>query len=132
MVKRVRKLLSEIDKRATGKIDLVNGKGSNKQKLRELEETIEKSKSKEPEEVVLKGTNRAIQKVLELALYFQSQDDCRVRIRTGGVGTVDDLVQKETPAEESGVDGEDEEEEEDLPESRVRMLSVVEAGISLK
>lgn len=130
MVKRVRKLLFEIDKRATGKIDLVNGKGSDKQKLRALEETIENSKSKEAEEVVLKGTNRAIKKVLELALHYQSQGDCRVRIRTGGVGTVDDLVQKEASAEESGADGED--EEGDLPESRVRMLSMVEAGISLK
>ena len=95
-LKRVRKLLSEIDRRSTGKVDLVNGKGNDKQKLTAFrEKTNSVGKGKEPEAVVLKGTNRAIEKVLELGLYFQRQDDCMVRLKTGSVGVVDDIVQEE-------------------------------------
>ncbi|KAK0510236.1 hypothetical protein JMJ35_007630 [Cladonia borealis] len=126
-VKRVRKLLSEIDRRSTGKIDLVNGKGNEKQKLMALrEKTMSMGKGKEVEAVVLKGTNRAIEKVLELGLYFQGQDDCMVRLRTGSVSVVDDIVQEE---EEGGVE---EGEGEELPESRVRKISVVEVAVTLK
>ena len=129
-VKRVRKLLCEIDKRSMGKIDLVDGKGSDKQKLRKLGERSHVSTGKEPEEVILKATSRAIQNVLGLALYFQGQDDCRVRLRTGTVGVVDDIVESVAPPRDEAVEGEDEEEE--LPESRVRKASFVEVAITLK
>lgn len=129
-VKRVRKLLDEIDKRSVGKIDLVNGKGSDKQKLRKLGEKTNGSIGKEPEEVVLKATTRAIQNVLGLALFFQGQDDCRVRLRTGTVGVVDDIVELAATEEGEIVDGDD--EEEDLPESRVRKASFVEVAITLR
>ena len=81
---------------------------------------------KEPEAVVLKGTNRAIEKVLGLGLYFQRQDDCMVRLRTGSVGVVDDIVQDEEEGREEEEDG------EELPESRVRKVSVVEVAVTLK
>ncbi|KAL9066517.1 MAG: hypothetical protein Q9161_007492 [Pseudevernia consocians] len=129
-VKRVRKLLDEIDKRSMGKIDLVDGKGSDKQKLRKLGERTNASTGKEPEEVVLKATNRAIQNVLGLALFFQGQDDCRVRLRTGTVSVVDDIVESEISTRAETVEGEDEKEE--LPESRVRKASFVEVAINLK
>lgn len=129
-VKRVRKLLAQIDKRSMGKIDLVNGKGSDKQKLRMLSEQAAPLTGKEPEEVVLKATNRAIQNVLGLALYFQGQDDCRVRLKTGTVGVVDDIVVSDPPIGAEGAEEEDDEEE--LPESRVRKATVVEVAIALK
>ncbi|KAM0798319.1 Rpp20 subunit of nuclear RNase MRP and P-domain-containing protein [Usnea florida] len=129
-VKRVRKLLCEIDKRSMGKIDLVDGKGSDKQKLRKLGERPHVSAGKQPEEVILKATSRAIQNVLGLALFFQGQDDCRVRLRTGTVGVVDDIVESVAPAGDKAVEGENEEEE--LPESRVRKASFVEVAITLK
>ena len=129
-VKRVRKLLDEIDKRSTGKIDLVDGKGSDKQKLRKLGERNNASTGKEPEEVVMKATNRAIQNVLGLALFFQGQDDCRVRLRTGTVSVVDDIVESAIPKGPETEEREDEEEE--LPESRVRKASFVEVAITLK
>lgn len=129
-VKRVRKLLDEIDKRSVGKIDLVNGKGSDKQKLRKLGEKTNGSIGKEPEEVVLKATTRAIQNVLGLALFFQGQDDCRVRLRTGTVGVVDDIVELAATEEGEIVEGDD--EKEDLPESRVRKASFVEVAITLR
>jgi len=66
------------------------------------------------EEVLLKGTGKAIQKVLQVALYFQEQEDCMVRIRTGSVGAVDDIETAE---------GE---------ESRVRRTSMIEVAVSLR
>lgn len=131
-VKRVRKLLDEIDKRSMGKVDLVDGKGSDKQKLRKLGErnNAATATGKEPEEVILKATNRAIHKVLGLALFFQGQDDCRVRLRTGTVGVVDDIVESAIPTGAESIEGGDEEEE--LPESRVRKASFVEVAINLK
>lgn len=89
-----------------------------------MTESVEKMKDKKTEEVVLKATGRAIEKVLGLGLYFKGQPDCMVRIRTGGVGVVDDIV-----AEHS--DG-DAEEEEDLPETRVRRTSIVEVAVTLR
>ena len=129
-VKRVRKLLDGIDKRSTGRIDLVDGKGSDKQKLRKLGERNNDSTGKDPEEVVMKATNRAIHKVLGLSLFFQGQDDCRVRLRTGTVTVVDDIVESVIPErpETEGREG----EEEELPESRVRKASFVEVAITLK
>ena len=126
-VKRVRALLAKIEKRCTPKVDLIKGKGSDKQKLKAL--AAKKEDKAEPEAVMLKGTNKAILKVCELALFFQGQDDVNVRIKTGSVGTVDDIVEKEDVEEGGGTVDEDDEE---LPESRVRYLSVVEAHISLK
>ena len=113
-----------------GKIDLVNGKGSDKQKLRRLGERHNTLTGKEAEEVVLKATSRAIQNALELALFFQGQEDCRVRLRTGTVGVIDDIEQSEIPKGPEIGEGEDEEEE--LPESRVRKASFVEVAITLK
>ena len=129
-VKRVRKLLDEIDKRSMGKIDLVDGKGTDNQKLRRLGERTNASKGKEPEEVVLKATSKAIQNVLGLALFFQGQDDCKVRLSTGTVGLVDDIV--ESAAAEAAVTIDAGHEEEELPESRVRKASFVEVAISLR
>lgn len=131
-VKRVRKLLDEIDKRSTGKIDLFDGKDSDKQKLRKLgvRNNAPTGKDKEPEEVVMKATNRAIQNVLGLALFFQGQDDCKVRLRTGTVSVVDDIVESVIPKGPKTKEGE--EEEEELPESRVRKASFVEVAITLK
>ena len=129
-MKRVRKLLDEIDKRSMGKISLVDGKGSDKQKLKKLGERNNGSKGKQLEEVVLKATSRAIENVLGLALYFQGQDDCRVRLRTGTVGVVDDIVESKISRGPETEEGEDEEEE--LPESRVRKASFVEVAITLR
>ena len=103
----------------------------------------------------MKATNKAIENVLGLALFFQGQEDCRVRLKTGSVGVVDDIVEvekpkvkgktagtlqelgdaektEERPAEaEEDVDS-DEQEEEELPETQVRRVSMVEVGISLR
>ncbi|MCJ1308286.1 hypothetical protein MMC25_001939 [Agyrium rufum] len=138
-VKRVRKLLSLMEKRNMGKIDLVDGPGMDKQKLKALGK-----RSKRSEEVLLKATSRAIEKALSLGLYFQGQGDCRIRIRTGGVSVIDDIVQKEDlgnkedekEVEETSMATEDPTSESatemELPESRIRQASTIEIGISLR
>ncbi|KAI5921816.1 Rpp20 subunit of nuclear RNase MRP and P-domain-containing protein [Camillea tinctor] len=71
-------------------------------------------------EVLVLGTGRAIQKVTEVALFFQNQPDCVVQLRTGSVGTVDDIV----------VEGE--EAFGGQPDERVRMMSCLEVSIKLR
>lgn len=125
-------------------------------------EEVSQASGKEPEEVILKATNRAIEKALGLGVFFQGQGDVRVRLRTGSVGAVDDIVVDENKTqrkqkkgkskmqkgqvEKAGTDGNAEEgnddvneemrdteaDDVDLPETRIRKLSVLEIGISLK
>jgi ribonuclease P/MRP protein subunit POP7 len=71
-------------------------------------------------EVLVLGTGRAIQKVTEVALFFQKQPDCIVRLRTGSVAAVDDVITEE----EDGLEGEVTE--------RARMLSSLEVSIKLR
>jgi ribonuclease P/MRP protein subunit POP7 len=82
-VKRVRKLLNAIDKRDTSKAD----------PLGEGKESVSRKGKREAEEVSLKATAKAIEKALNLAIFFQGQEDCRVRIKTGSVGVVDDIIE---------------------------------------
>lgn len=128
-VKRVRKLLSLIEKRSVGKVDLSNGKDSNKQKLKVLD--MEGSREEKEPEVVLKGTNRVIEKVLGLAFFFQGQEDLIVRLRTGTVGVVDDIVMVPSPPNETEV-GDQKVDGKVLPETQVRKISMLEAAITLK
>lgn len=97
----MRKLLALIEKRAAGP-SVRFGKGAdNEQKLRALERSILEGRGEDgvkgnggrgrEEEVILKATNRAIEKALGLAVFFQGQGDLRVRLRTGTVRAVDDL-----------------------------------------
>ena len=148
----MRKLLAQVDKRAVGKVDLLGGKGSDRQKLSKVGQ-----QDKEPEEVTLKATNKAIERALGLALFFQGQEDCRVRLKTGSVGVVDDIVVDEHRGGEGkagknlegGRKGGDEdavmdevqtgisdeprkEDEEELPETQIRQVSVIEVAISLR
>ncbi|KAI9870492.1 MAG: hypothetical protein M1830_004163 [Pleopsidium flavum] len=149
-VKRVRRLLGQIDKRAMGKIDLVDGEGSDRAKMRAL------GKERVGEEVLLRATSRAIERVLGLALFFEGRGDCRVRVRTGSVGVVDDVVEGEggktgrkrnaggrgqeggencvgggDGVEAGTADSKTVEQEQELPETRVRKTSMVEVAISL-
>ncbi|KAI9769394.1 MAG: hypothetical protein M1840_004096 [Geoglossum simile] len=90
-VKRVRKLLNAIDKRNMGKAD----------RLGEGKDSVSRKGKGETEEVSLKATAKAIEKALNLAIFFQGQEDCRVRIKTGSVGVVDDIVETERETKQS-------------------------------
>ncbi|MCJ1393587.1 hypothetical protein MMC18_006462 [Xylographa bjoerkii] len=152
VVKRVRKLLAQIDKRAMGKVDLLSGQGSDRQRLSQLGK-----QDKDSEEVTLKATNKAIERALGLALFFQGQEDCRVRLKTGSVGVIDDIVVDEKLREgrtggkslegkekdgnedavmDDGRIGRSDEprtaDDEELPETQIRKVSVIEIGVSLR
>ena len=120
-MKRVRKLLLEIEKRGTRSLSSTTSNAVGTHNLEDAAEIIRSAGRPRTEEVVLKGTNRAIDKVLQLGLFFQGQGDVKVRIGTGSVGVVDDIE-----VEEGGA------EEEEVEETRVRRVSVVEVGVSLK
>ncbi|KAI0021324.1 Rpp20 subunit of nuclear RNase MRP and P-domain-containing protein [Xylariomycetidae sp. FL0641] len=80
-------------------------------------------------EVLVCGTGRAIQVVLQVASFFQKQNDCVVQLRTGSIGAIDDVVANE------GEEKEEEEEEDPWAsgaDQRVRMMSSLEASIKLK
>ena len=117
-ITRARKLLSLIEKRGAAS-------AAGTQRKQQLNKALE-------EEVVLKGSGRAIAKVLEMGVFFQADQTkggpYKVRVRTGGVGAVDDVVMDDGGEEGGGKDGEGEEVEE----SRVRKVPVVEVGVSLK
>lgn len=66
--------------------------------------------------VTVMGTNRAVEKTLSLASWFEQKADCAVELRTATVGTVDDVL----------VQGEGDDE------SRVRRLSCLEVVVRLK
>lgn len=93
-----------------GTIDLSNSSLTD----RELVASAGKGREGHQEEVTVKATGRAIEKALNVALWFQKQDDCKVVLRTGEVGAVDDI---EINGEES---------------ARVRKASVLEVGITLR
>jgi ribonuclease P/MRP protein subunit POP7 len=118
-IKRVRKYLDAIEKRSSTPVSLSNlqGRVSDQQIL----DTISKSGPARAEDVVVTGTGKAIDKVLQVGLYLQSQDDVRVTLSTGTVGTVDDCS---IP----GAEGEDDEREE----TRIRRTSKVEVSVSLR
>lgn len=74
------------------------------------------------DDVVLKATGKAISKALGLALWFQQRDEYKVRIETGTVGAIDDIVAPEDgDLEMAGA-----EEQQEIPESRIRYASTVQ------
>lgn len=114
------------------KIKLIDGKGTDKQKLESLAGAATTAVEAEiPQAVFLKATNMAINKALSIALYLKEQGDLLVQLRTDTVAVVDDIVYAAVPKDvaesEDKVKGEEEE-----PKSRVRYLSVLEVAITLK
>ncbi|PVH74664.1 hypothetical protein DL98DRAFT_499468, partial [Cadophora sp. DSE1049] len=119
VVKRVRTYLDAIESRSAGKLSLEGGDGK---LLKGIERGVT-GEGKRNEEVVMKGTGKAIEKVVRLAAWWQGQSDVRVTVRTGSVGAVDDIVIRE-----EGGEG-DAEGEGMVEESRVRRVSCLEVGI---
>lgn len=110
-----------------GPIDLSNKSQSDKKRLETIGQVSSHDKDGRGEEVFIKGTGRAIERVLQVGLYFMGQDDCLVRVRTGSVGTVDDIRVENTAASSDGG-----EQDIDVPQARVRMTSTIEVVVSLR
>ena len=133
--KRVRKLLALADKRAVGKVSLLDSKKPDKQKMRALAATVADGTGRKgvAEEVFLRGTGKAIARALELGLWFQGQEGYRVRVKTGTVCAVDDIVERDDV--EDAQEGDESmdvgsKEAEEVQETRIRRLSMVEIGVS--
>lgn len=100
-VKRVQKLLRQAEKRALDALEISDPKLSDRARLARLEEGVAKEQEKR-EEVFVKGTGRAIEKVLSVGRWFEGrEEEYAVRVRTGCVLVVDDVVD-EGPKEEKG------------------------------
>lgn len=109
------------------------------------------------EKVTIKGTGKAVQKVLELGLWFQQREEYEVKLTTGTVAAIDDVEVEEgieEGAEAGGKEGEDtmdvdaggapaiqdkqssekdsKAEEKASSGARIRYLSVLEVAVSLR
>lgn len=171
-VKRVEKLLQLADKRDVQAATTLAKKNSNNKRKRRREDDggedeigaiarfAEEDREKKKriggvggEEVLIKGTGKAVGKVMEMGCWFSQRDGFEVKVRTGSVGAVDDV---EVPEEEEQA-GEDEagekmdvdqagpgaayeqveagdpkEEAQAVSGTRVRYLSVLEVAVSLR
>lgn len=94
-VKRVQKLLRQAEKRATANISLEDSRKTEQQKLAELAKVAEKR-----EEVFVRATGRAIEKALNVGKWFEEKEaEYTVRVKTGSVLVVDDVVEDEEKKE---------------------------------
>jgi ribonuclease P/MRP protein subunit POP7 len=90
-VKRVKKLLTHIEKRAMQDVDITRGKEGLK-KLAAASEAL----GTNGEKVVVKASGRAIEQALKVGEWFKSKEEelvCKVEVRTGSLQVVDDLVE---------------------------------------
>jgi ribonuclease P/MRP protein subunit POP7 len=97
-VKRVKKLLSHIEKRAMQDVDITKGKDGLK-KLAAASEAL----GKNGEAVVVRASGRAIEQALKVGEWFKSKEGelaCKVDVKTGSVQVVDDLVEVEGDEDE--------------------------------
>ena len=92
-VKRVKKLVLHVEKRAMQGVDLTKDRNG----MRKLAEANEKL-GKAGEEVLVKASGRAMEQALRVGEWFRHREDelaCKVEVRTGSVQAVDDIVEKE-------------------------------------
>lgn len=90
-VKRVKKMLSHIERRAMQDVDVTKGKDGLK-KLAAASEAL----GKDGEKVVVRASGRAIEQAVKVGEWFKSKEGelaCLVEVRTGSVQVVDDIVE---------------------------------------
>lgn len=94
-------------------------------------------------EVIVLGIGRAIEKTMNVAAWFQRQNDCRVSLRTRSVAAVDDVVlggakhadgdwDADADADPDDADAEQEGDDEAEDHSRIRMVSCLEVAVRLR
>ncbi|PLB45733.1 hypothetical protein P170DRAFT_466966 [Aspergillus steynii IBT 23096] len=97
-VKRVQKLLRQAEKRATASVDLSDRKARDRQRLGDIARSGEQLCR---EEVFVKATGRAMEKALSVGRWFEERaDEYSVRVKTGSVLVVDDVVEDEEARKE--------------------------------
>jgi ribonuclease P/MRP protein subunit POP7 len=99
-------------------------------------EEIERSESRKgEEEVLVKGTGRAIEKVMGIAGFFQENavsEGVTIKLATASIWAIDDISISNEEAPEGHEMDLDGKEEEDIPDTRVRQVSVLEVRIGLR
>ncbi|KAF2769064.1 hypothetical protein EJ03DRAFT_313142 [Teratosphaeria nubilosa] len=134
-VKRVEKLLELSDKRLVqAATTLATIKGSRKRKRAGAGDGGQDVEAAAGEAVVIKGTGKAVSRVLGMALWFQQREErYKVSLKTGSVGAVDDVAMPEnhgTTRDARGrADGEDMEVD---AQTRIRHVSVLEVYVTLR
>jgi ribonuclease P/MRP protein subunit POP7 len=151
-VKRIRRLLLEIEKRKVqsqaAQIPRQRQQGRNRKPLvsngrlapedveREIaEQGRDKGGGAGGEEVYVKATGRAIERVLRVGVHFQGESDCTVRVEMGSVMAVDDIEVRNNEEDKEGEGGSNVHEElndDEVPETRVRMVSSVTVAVGLR
>ncbi|KAK7537201.1 Rpp20 subunit of nuclear RNase MRP and P-domain-containing protein [Phyllosticta citribraziliensis] len=136
-VKRVQKLLSIAEKRAAQSA-LAQKRNRRADPIMSAAIAAVDGQEK-PERVTIKATGRSIEKAMELALFFQQQEDCHVRLETGTVDAIDDLVEdtnateaESKPREELDTAAQEKAKRDQVPETRIRHTSVLEVHVSLR
>lgn len=173
--KRVEKLLRLSDKRlvqsatktaqndAKRKRRRGGARGEGNDEITAIAETVEAQKRSQAgkqdgarEEVVIKGSGKAIPKVMQLGMWFQERDETYdIRIRTSTASSIDDVTYEkaqvgeqvdndvdmgagddtEKPSEEGRSENEKADQgapTETVEESRIRNVSVLEVYVSLR
>ncbi|KAK5039407.1 hypothetical protein LTR13_003664 [Exophiala sideris] len=113
-VKRVKKMLGLIEKRALQQAGVRMGGRDRNRKIAQANEQIVKDK----EDVLVKASGRAMEQALRIGEWFKTKETeflCNIEVRPGSVSVVDDIV---------GVENEEEEEKEE----ETTMTTAIEYG----
>jgi ribonuclease P/MRP protein subunit POP7 len=126
-VSRVRSLLRKIDQRSGQSARDKTRRAKGDRILAAARCTVAEASR---EEVVVRGSGRAIEKVLQLAAWFterEASEGVRVKLSTESACAIDDIIlQRSDTTPDPAPQG----DAGQLPESRVRQVSVLEAKIS--
>jgi ribonuclease P/MRP protein subunit POP7 len=132
-VNRVRGLLKQVDRRAAQSAKDVAAKTKRGDRI--LAAAMAGLDSANKEDVTIKGTGRAIEKVLGLAAWFgerELEEGVSVRLSTSSIWAVDDVVRTPEAAGTSAHQTDGEAADAEVPDSRMRRVSVLEAKISMR
>lgn len=128
-VKRVQKLLRQVEKRAIASLDLSSKRKTEKEKLAQLAQGHERlRKGKGEEEVFIKASGRAIEKALSVGKWFETKEtEYVVRVKTGTVLVVDDVIEDEAARQRVLAEGEKAKQQESKGEETSTVESVPSA-----
>lgn len=131
-VKRVQKLLRQAEKRAMASLDLSSKRKTEKEKLAQLAQGHDQlRKGKGEEEVFIKATGRAMDKALSVGKWFEAREtEYVVRVKTGSVIVVDDVVEDEEARQKVVAEGEKVQQQESKDEESIPELSSSAKSIS--
>ncbi|KAI4763734.1 hypothetical protein E4T52_10676 [Aureobasidium sp. EXF-3400] len=137
-VKRVQKLLLQVEKRsaqsASAQVSSSRPKysASGNDEILDIERVaaVMAANKHERDEIILKATGKAIAKALSLGVWFDEKIEYAVRIETGTVGTIDDILLPEDAAAEDEDQTMKDGGEDEIPESRIRYASTIQIFVS--